>query len=279
MSDAVRRSAGGSARFEAWVGTVSEIGALVRRMEEVLHEKREAVLVEFDRETEQVVRTWAEGRLDPEAVAAQRREERMRERAELEKKLAPVMTVAERDLQKLEGSPEDVLASMDRRVVASLGVEAPPYGLYRARDNRIVLRLDSEEGARLSVSGDDPDWVRKAVSVLSLELEKGKPRWTWLRGERGSAFASATTALAALLFFREPLADASGASLFFGVVYLTLFAGLIGMAMHSRIIKKRLPGFELIEPGQESKGRQAVVFTAALLLQIPAGVVSAVLVD
>ena len=54
------------------------------------------------------------------------------------------------------------------------------------------------------------------------------------------------------------------------VFYLAVFGTIAGFGLHF-LIRRRLPGFELLGEGQASHSKEAVLYTAAIGLQIPVG--------
>lgn len=273
VTDGIRRSASESAKRPAWTGTVAELGAFVRSAESLIDERRTAALIAYDAETEEVVQKSLVDTYNPESAEKSARSMRAEHRIRIDEGFNARAKVSERGLQKLEGTPEEVLASMDRRVVESLRLDVPSYSLYSGNESRIVVDFDTADGIKISISGDDPSWVRKAAAVLIAELDKGVPSWGRLRGDPGLFFSYGCfviTALALLFPYLRTLDD-PGAFLL-STLYVGVFTSFVALVFHQRVLRKRLPGFEILEPGQASRGRDALLFVAALVLQIPLGI-------
>ena len=123
----------------------------------------------------------------------------------------------------------------------------------------IALQRSPKEGhaIRLKVSGPDRQWVGGAAELLSAELQKSVPWWSFLR--RGIVSIAMALLLAwgvaglLLATVPEDPADVWWTAAFMS----SLLAMPVAIFVHIVMISV-FPGFEVLEPGSASQGRKVL---------------------
>lgn len=159
----------------------------------------------------------------------------------------------------IEGEPGGVFAEMDRRALSELVLVAGPD----FRNGSIGVTFDRVKGVTVESKGDR-DWVDASHTALVEEAERGRPFWWWLRSlpalmALGLLFAGLCGDLLYGVYAGE-----DPARRLFGAVFVGSFVGLSLASALIAILKRVLPGFEVVEPGERGKGARALGVAGAL---------------
>jgi hypothetical protein len=133
----------------------------------------------------------------------------------------------------------------------------------------VSIAMSKDNGVLLQVSGNDPDWVRGAFTALRDEVQRGVPRWSFLRaGQMWFAY----TIVGALAFLTGGWPSLSGSLIVLGSV--AIGGGVLVGTLLMLLARGILPGFELLSPGKAGKGARVLGILGAAALNIVGGVVA-----
>lgn len=136
-----------------------------------------------------------------------------------------------------------------------------------ARTGQVVLSFakTSEAGTvnvQLLVSGRDRPWVDGTAGILSTEIEKGVPRWAFLRHGFASYMFAILVVFGIAGLLKATLWDLEDSSGLILAATLPIFSVFLAIPVHA-VAKRVLPGFEIREPGASNAGRKLLVGVVA----------------
>ncbi|MET8256469.1 hypothetical protein [Micromonospora sp. NPDC005205] len=245
MSDFVRYTSR-SRCWRTWAGDIKEIHAIADIFENAAEKVRNEIL-EQHQEHEETARFCTCLSDAKSAVATARISE---------------------GSESISGSLHAVVAAIDRRTFKRM-----TFKLKGFSSPQLELTFDSElesgQGLTLQVSSSWRDWVRQTFTELSDEIDKGVPRWHFLRTGPGLALITLVGGLAgfaiALPMFNSGnnFVSALGTS---PIIILMILSPLLAYIW-------AFPGFEITHEGGTTTGARRLAFICALLLSIPIGIV------
>lgn len=261
VSPALRRQASASQRWGAWVGDAAQLERLALKLDELLKPRLEAEIVAAMRDAEETGARWKED----ETELAKRRNER---EMEVREEWAITATATRPEFStEYAGSVSAVLAEIPFSAADSFKMSMRrKFTLHP----EIEIRLSRRDGCTLSVDADDPEWVRAAFTTLRDEVRLAVPRWHLLRTDRVayplfSFLGAGMLALAAAAF--HPAWAIAGAA--WGATILGLPSFIV--------IKKVLPGFELLPQNGRSKGDQRLRWLGGLLTGVVSSIIATII--
>jgi hypothetical protein len=261
-------TASATREWPAWAGDVDRLARLCKTTDELIAERRWSWV-----EGEASRRVDDYGDAPAEALAEANRQAETKWTTEVE--------AYERELQlRRAGSPADVLAEIDPAAIHRLTIRAPSFGGSPIRCQVDFGESEGHGSCRLRVEGDDPQWVRGAISTLESEIGRGVPDWAWLRSGRGQLAMVAAFSLAIAVALWPLWSDvdegaprtAMNRTLLSAIMgaFLGFFLGVIAFVVVTRTL---LPGFELLQRGQKGRGSRAVAVMSGLLAAVAIGFV------
>ena len=179
-----------------------------------------------------------------------------------------VATATESGAVTLRGQPVDVFGEMDRQALLSLELEVTRSYPVTKRD-QVRLTFDKADGVKLESRGETA-WVDDSHVRLAEELDRGVPRWAWIRGAVGTTIVAVLiwAELAYLIWNSDVSSDSDNPTV--TRVGLTILMGslvaLLGGMTASVAIRKILPGFEVVRPGETGRGTRAMAIGGTILL-------------
>lgn len=234
-----------TAHWDAWSGDLDALTRLADTLDEVSADYRaEAATREQEHEYRRV--------LEEESP-----DERWRAHLEyVERELSLRRSGPARDL--IDDLPPTGIVSL------TLRVPAKTYG------TRGSCRIEfSDKGCDLTVSGEDPTWVRGAFGTLETEVRRHVPRWSVLRSQGAWYGFSMPAIFATVAGFGYDNMD-------FGTAMgLTVVGFLIGTGLWVGV-RTILPGFEVLRPARTGRSLRMLAAAGAIVLAI-VGVVASIL--
>jgi hypothetical protein len=202
-----------------------------------------------------------------------------KEKERLVEQWAVEMELSERDLSLTHiGPPDQIVNELDPAFVERLSMRAPRSSSLPIQ---ATIHLTREKGCSVELRGDDPSWLRTARDTLSAELERGVPRWAWLRTLPGAALIAGVLYLALVIASWDSFvlrSQATGKPFSFGwrpVLTFALgiiFSGLIGAVMEPGM-RSLLLGFEIVPPGATPKSRKVLGIIGSLASALVLGII------
>lgn len=169
------------------------------------------------------------------------------------------------------GRLDAVLSELDRRTATSITFRISP----RIGDDRLWLDLNwlrNSFAVHLVISSPDFGWASQALGSLSEEIDKGRPRWAWVRSSWGKALVYEFTALmfgGGVWLLIAPFVD----SIWWRIIMVSILAIPAGViAISDPIYRWLFPGVELIVPGGTSTGSRRIAYVGSLVLTVVVGV-------
>jgi hypothetical protein len=202
-----------------------------------------------------------------------------RDRERLVNEWSVEMEIGERDLSLTHaGPPDQIVNELDPAFVERLSIRAPRSASLAVQ---ATVHLTREKGCSVELRGDDPSWLRLARDTLSAELERGVPRWAWLRTLPAAALIGAVLYLAVLIAFWDRFVfenERTGEPLSVGSRLLLIFAiglifSLIVGSIAERGMRTFLLGFEIVPPGATSKSRKVLGVIGSLASALVLGII------
>jgi hypothetical protein len=126
----------------------------------------------------------------------------------------------------------------------------------------------------LEAGSGDRGWVNEVFASVSEEVEKGVPRWEWVRHKGGrSAFIAfvliCLAIIVSLIVVRQlPLKSQGTFVVLAAVSVVVLWFILTGQQPLNRFIDWLFPGFEIFPEGGRPTGTRRLAFFGSLLLTI-----------
>ncbi|MFI2652886.1 hypothetical protein [Micromonospora fulviviridis] len=213
------------------------------------------------------------------------------QRLEKLKRLSPAeiveLTVIDR-YEEVFGRVDSVLEELDRRSTRSLrfasdGIRPPDKmlrnlteyvtdGIYVRLGQAKSSRFTSEDAAQLIVTSPSAGWTRSSFARIGDEIEKGVPKWAFLR------LPAFRLLLGALYFIAPTLAVAiavgldtkSAAWVFAAGGALAFISGLTELT--AKITDWMLPAFEVLQDGSQPAGTRRLLTLVGILVTIPVGI-------
>lgn len=125
-------------------------------------------------------------------------------------------------------------------------------------------------GVTLTVSGYDRSWVSGTADILKSEVKKGVPRWAWLRHGFVSFLLSLIVAGGITGVLSATVLNPQ-VTFWVSVPLIVLFiAAFLAIALHAGI-KRVLPAFEMLAPGESNAGKRVVagvILATSLVLSL-----------
>jgi len=248
--------------WTAWAGTVSDLQRLARELVPLVQPALDSRLASIDEEeTDRLARAATLGNAQYE-VQARTDAETMRRLARERLGAWAEATYGAGSLEE-RGEPNEVIETLDPRSIEKLELTAP--GGNPTAPASIRISLDRQTGCRLSVQGTDPSLVAGTFESLRQELQRGIPRWHWMRRESTFGWYAMATGLILAVALWPHIQLKSTDSLVWralAAALLALLPAIGGAALLLWITKRFMPGFELLEPGATPKGRRVLGFVA-----------------
>ncbi|MGW4293485.1 hypothetical protein ACWEH1_10575 [Micromonospora chersina] len=274
----VRRSTTRSRSWSAWAGTREELLKIGTELERLYAQRREAILAEYDRETDSIVKELKDS--GDERLAEIRRERRLGDRADYEGRWHLSLTLTD-GVEDATGSVSDVFPEFDRRThtkvtfvgsIDMIGKSEPDY-------LKVEFRKLHQEAVFLHVRSTDPGWARQVVSKMSDEIGAGAPWWAFLYRPWGRGLLQGVSWFLiyySLYLLFSPIFAANKASVSRQVWGLLAIFGatlvLTYSANNKRSLNWMLPNFEVTDGGQ-STGTRFLFFVAGLALAFISGII------
>lgn len=172
--------------------------------------------------------------------------------------------------ESISGSLHAVVAAIDRRTFQRMTFKLEGYS-----SPHLQLKFDSEfgsldgQGLTLEVSSSWRDWVRQTFTELSDEIDKGVPRWHFLRTVPGLALITLVGGLAGFCIALPMFNSGNDVISSLGTSPIILLMILSPISAYVWAF----PGFEITHEGGTTTGARRLAFMCALLLSIPIGIV------
>jgi hypothetical protein len=176
------------------------------------------------------------------------------------------------------GPPDEVIDGLDERTVYSFSAHLQAYG---RRDVSVNVGLHRKLGADVRVFGKEPLLVHSLFPEIKAALQRGVPRWCWLRNVNMMfAYSALVALLVGFAFFPYTAAFRSdpNPALWERLLWtggLAISTGLfLGSLVVYPLVRRAFPGFEVTAPGGEGSGSRllyallALVASAALSLGV-----------
>lgn len=273
-------------RFLAWTGDRKEFDKLVSICRQIVDDARRRALAAIDRSPEArqrfiEVNEHAKTKTDKDRVWQHRVENLERDAAG---SIRLSMRARHRKFeQEMSGDPSEVLEALEPSDIVKLGIGmGVPYSnspAYNTSGYGLQLDFDVREGVNVSISGPESDWVILASEKLKSSLIVRRPWYWWLLKEMVvGPIVSGTFALTVGLSITPILINARDSIL--SAVFATLMLTVIGVTVGlgtAASIKKVLPSFELLEPGERAKGARVMGVVTAVVLWVVSSVAIPVL--
>lgn len=215
---------------DAWVGDQERLDRLVRVLEDLV-EKGEALAVDDD-------------------------------------PIDLVATATESGSVTLRGTPAEVFREMDRQALHNLELEVSRAYPVNKRD-QVRITFDRIEGLKIESRGESA-WVDDSHRRLEEEVERGKPWWYWLRGIPGGAIVLFLGwGYFAVLVWNSAYGQDEGNEFVTKALAIGLggimVAGLATSVVMG-VIRRILPGFEVVRPGEKGRGARALAVAGTLVV-------------
>jgi hypothetical protein len=168
-----------------------------------------------------------------------------------------------------DGDIASILAEMDVREIESLtirnarfrGGEAASVVVEMGSDRHLPWFLPAgPSGVRVTVTGEDRQWVGGMVDYISSELAKDVPPWSWIRSRVAGAIIGLLIAvgIGGLVFSQSSEKEQND---FWGTVLpFSLAVGFLGLVVGviliSALLFRAFPAFEIVDSGASPKGRR-----------------------
>lgn len=180
-----------------------------------------------------------------------------------------VATATERGSVTLRGTPQEVFGEMDRTALQSLELEVSPQAQLTKRD-QVRIEFDRVDGVKLESRGETK-WVDEAHASLVEELDRGRTWWWWLRDTPALlTFLSLGVVGFWLLAEAGVLTQEGDPQTLAGQIALTATIGLLVSGLLSlglgNLIRRFLPGFEVVLPGEKGRGARALAVIGTVLI-------------
>lgn len=256
----VRRSGSRTKRFDAWVGTATEIERLEAVLDADLAPRRSAALRTLEQKHSEEIESYKGLGLPVDSLS----ERHSKDRSEIE--TVGVDATAEEksdDTDELSGSVSAVLEESDLRSLQSLRLTMGK-SFRMPGDYSASITLDREDGIRFYLTGE-PRWRRSMAADLEAEIKRGVPWWHILRNYSwGLALGIAIGILATISYAALTPGDPATS------LALTLMSPVLWLPI---LLRRILPGFEVITAGATPTGSRrlrrigySVVVIAGLVL-------------
>jgi hypothetical protein len=270
-------------QFLAWEGTVDDLRRVVAAVDAGATSVRDSAVKEFDAgvaarlaAARERAERWNPGKTARERAAvdsAVDREQQSidRERAELAGRFEVIVRANEgAGGVSTRGPADQVLQSLDVKAQKELDVES---SLWLNRE-RVYVRFRPKEVA-VEVTGP-PEWARGVFANVVDAVKRGEPRWSVMRTRRAYLAWAALIYVALMAWFvpaalaseKVSVSTAALISVQFAVTALLLGGGV------AQFVRNRLPGFQLVRPGEEGAGRRVVALLVALAVSFVASLVA-----
>ena len=170
-----------------------------------------------------------------------------------------------------QGTIDEVLGSdeIDLDRLRSLTIESTASG------PKITVGLFSREGVSCAVSGP-PAWARSSVAELDNELKRYQPWWAVMRSGPAAILygwvfsGSVLLAIRGLRFTQNHKVQGTGAQVI-GNVFVAVVFAIGGALAIGWLVKRLLPGFEVVSPTKQSRGGRAMAVISGILAQFLLG--------
>jgi hypothetical protein len=270
----LEQEARSSREWPLWIGDKDRLLRLVRLMNEITEDDRTAELARKQDELDWIFDSNKDAQADHKvfrkALEAQYEATRL--------KLSASMEVVEREISLTRrGEAAEVVEGIDPPAVIQLELAAPREVLA---PNRVVLRMSKKGSCTLEVKGSDPTWLYSAREALSSEIQRGVPWWAFLRKFSASLASAAVLYVALVLALWDhviPTTEAGAAISFQGKLLIWTLVGIVGVLvialMLDSLLRRVIPGLEIISPGETPKSGKALAFMGSMMASFVLGIV------
>lgn len=192
-----------------------------------------------------------------------------------------VLATGDKGQLKWSGSLSSIFAETTLAEIETLVLQNQTHGSFESLmspmgdgSNRLPqVKVSFTRNPRLgvpsvevSVSGPDRHWVRGIFDSLVSSLRKNVPRWaivrrTWFRALLSGILAGVIVAVGiSSIATDEPPGVVISAFIFLGAIAAAIFYMIL-----DPLLMRLFPGFEVVEVGASSKGRQVFTIIASLI--------------
>jgi len=171
------------------------------------------------------------------------------------------------------GVMSECLEHLDARQLLAVAADIGPTRYGTSEQFRV--RLSVRDGVKITLKSNLHPWLSEARETLGDETALCRPWWAWFRGP---TVAPMCLNFAVLVGVLEPLliAYVNKASWWILVV-ASVFLALVGGVLWPMILKRIVPGLQVIHPGEVPKGRRCLGVIGAVSLAVAVAIVTSAL--
>ncbi|SIS03612.1 hypothetical protein [Micromonospora avicenniae] len=273
----VERSTTRSRSWSAWAGSREELLKIGAELEKLYEQRRQAILAEYDRETDRIVKECLDS--EDEILAQVRNERRQGDRVNYESRWQFTVTLSDGP-EEVTGPVREVFQEFDRRTHTKVTFSGAAGPVDKERDRvKVEFEKAHPEAVFLHVRSTDPGWARQVMSKMSDEIGMGSPWWAFLYTPlgrslyRGISWSVIYFSLYSLFSPIFPSKEDPAFNQVVGIVALLLGALLLAWAVNNRrSLNWMLPSFEVTDGGQPT-GTRFLLYIAGLALAFAAGII------
>jgi hypothetical protein len=269
MTNGITRHREKRRHWQAWAGTLKDVARLSESLQRLVSARLDGLLAERDFHT-----STLENSNRGELNVAERLDEDLKLRLVNEFQLK----VGYGDIDDVAiGAPDEIIKEIDTRSVTLLTIFAETETSSQFSEK---VQLDfGPDGVALETGSSDRGWVNQVLAAVTEEVEKGVPRWAWVR-RRGGRSAFLALVLISLAFIISLIAAkhiprrSEGSFLGLTAVSVVLLWFIFtGQQLTNRFIDWLFPAFQMLPEGGRPAGTRRLAFIGSLLLTICLGVV------
>ena len=240
--------------WNAWSGDLAALMRVCALFEEIVLERRAALLTQFDKEV---------GEAPDQDFTT------MMARADIDRDWRPQTTLTSNG-ESVKGPSSVVLREFDRRVTSSILLEAGDQ-LTNSISVEFNGNNNSKFGSRVSVRSPDRGWAQQAFVSLSEEVEKGVPWWRYLQSSNGGLIVGLVV-FASTFSTVDLLVPSGGPMTLYWIIFIALLIGAYTVG-GARVRTFLFPRFEVIAEGTPSSGSRRILSFGGLLVAVIVGVI------
>lgn len=176
------------------------------------------------------------------------------------------------DDETVSGDISDVFPEIDRRSLQRVSF----ISAFHPRERiAVTFARNGSEAVFLQVESSDSGWARQGIARIAEEVEKGVPRWSFMRGRSLptlSIRALAATAIGSAIAISVPSSTLVGGPT--QRVFLGVLVGLVllGIQFLPKFRDFLFPPFELLGEGASASGSRRIAATVLLAASLPIGI-------
>ncbi|MEV0424800.1 hypothetical protein [Streptosporangium canum] len=172
------------------------------------------------------------------------------------------------DEDKVVGSIDDIFPEIDRRSMERLTF----ISAINPREHLIVTFARDSAAATVDIESEDTGWARQALARITDEVEKGVPRWAFVRGSGSTPFWI-NVGVATVVGLATGLAQIAQSVSANFAIGLMVFVGIFIFLFSSMGLRDFVfPRFEVLGDGAQSTGSRRLVTLTLIAISIPIGV-------